>query len=151
MTLLADQPGLFDLDTPAPAPAPWRKRARALTHTPRPRRTKEAQAEECEPACLTCGKPEGRGLCHPRCAVICTHTRQPDRVEVCLVTTHVTALLVEGTRTLTGSHQHALVCCPFCGDVHHHAPTYGARYRLSGCGQPYIVHLHRPRITNGAP
>ncbi len=77
------------------------------------------------------------------------HTNQPDRVEVCLVTMHVTALLVTGQRTLAGSRQLALVLCPFCGDVHWHAPTFGVRYRVAHCGLPYIVHLHRPRLTPG--
>ncbi|MFI7628424.1 hypothetical protein [Microbispora rosea] len=145
MTATLDQPGLFDLEQPKPRP----KRARRLTHTPRPRRSKEAQAEECDPTCLVCGKAEGKGLCSPKCAVVCSHTRQPDLVEVCLVTTRVTAVLVEGARTLTGSRPLALVLCPHCGDVHWHAPAYGVHYRLSGCGQPYVVHLPRPRFTPG--
>ena len=147
---IVDQPALWDLE-PAPAPLPVKqRRVRPPTHTPRPRRSKEAQREECDPACLVCGKPEGRGLCTPRCSVACVHTRQPDLVEVCLVTTHVTAVLMTGERTLTGTHQHALVLCPFCGEVHWHAVRFGAAYRVARCGQPYIVHLDRPRI-GGTP
>ncbi|MBX6387354.1 MAG: hypothetical protein IRZ07_30980, partial [Microbispora sp.] len=144
MTATIDQPVLFDLE-----PQPRPKRARALTHAPRPRRTEEAQAEPCDPTCLVCGKPEGRGLCSPRCAIVCTHTRQPELTEVCLVTTRVTAVLVTGTPTVTGSRPLALVLCPHCGEVHWHAATYGAHYRTSACGRPYIVHLPKPRLTPG--
>ncbi|MEU7911360.1 hypothetical protein [Microbispora bryophytorum] len=146
-----DQPGLFEVEPPRPARTETsdRRRPRPPIHTPRPRRTKQCQAKECEPKCLICGKGEGRGLCTPRCSVICEHTHQPDRVEVCLVTTHVTALLVTGERTLAGPRQLALVLCPFCGEVHWHAPSFGAHYRVAHCGQPYIVHLHRPRLAPG--
>lgn len=140
------QPGLFDLDPkPEPRTVSREERVRRPTHEPRPRRSKEAQADECAPACLTCRKPEGRGLCVPRCAVVCTHANQPSTTEVCLVQVHVTAVLVTGTPTLYGARHLALVCCPHCGQVHWHAATYGARYRVSACGLPYIVHLPRPR------
>lgn len=148
-TLAPGQPGLWDLPAePQPEPLPVKQRhIKPPTHTPRPRRSKEAQREECDPRCLVCGKPEGRGLCAPRCSVVCVHSRQPDLIEICLVTAHVTAILMTGTVTLRGAHRRALVSCPFCGDIHWHAATYGARYRVSGCGQPYIVHLARPRIA----
>lgn len=149
-TAVLDQPALWDIPRPAPAcPAANQaaKPKRRPTHTPRPRRSKEAQAEECDPTCLTCGKPEGRGLCHPRCSVICVHTAQPDLVEVCLATTCVTARLTIGIHGFEPGRKLAVVDCPFCERLHTHTPRFGRHYRLSGCGQPYIVTLPRPRIN----
>lgn len=140
MTAVLEQEGLFDL--PAPKPA-----RRATTHAPRPRRPEEFLAQPCEPTCLVCGQEEGRGLCSPRCAVACQHITHRDKVGVCVVTVRVTAVLITGTPTLTGSRPLALVLCPHCGEVHHHAAAFGTHYRLSGCGLPYVVHLPRPRLT----
>ncbi|MER7131220.1 hypothetical protein [Streptosporangium saharense] len=136
-----DQPALWD------EPAEPARPPRRPTHTPRPRRTKEAQAEPCEPGCLVCGKAEGRGLCSPRCSVTCIHVAQADRVEVCLVVTHVTARTVVGIHGAEPGRHLAAVTCPFCRRTHWHAAQYGRRYRVAHCGQPYIVTLPRPHIT----
>ncbi|MFC3986812.1 hypothetical protein [Streptosporangium jomthongense] len=135
-----DQPALWE---PEPEPA---RPPRRPTHTPRPRRTRESQAEPCDPACLTCGKPEGRGLCSPRCSVTCVHVAQADLVEVCLVTVHVTARVVVGIHGAEPGRRLAAVTCPFCERLHWHAAQYGRRYRVAPCGRPYIVTLARPRI-----
>lgn len=149
-----DQPALWDVPRPAPARPTTAAAKHRPTHAPRPRRSKEAQAEECDPACLACGKPEGRGLCYPRCSVVCVHTGQPDVVEVCLTTTRVVARLVAGVPGVPGvpGRRLAVVECPFCERLHWHTPAFGRHHRVSGCGQPYIVTLPRPRITpQGAP
>ncbi|MFF3665397.1 hypothetical protein [Microtetraspora malaysiensis] len=146
MNAVVEQPVLWDI--PAPEPAPGRAKRRP-THAPRARRSEAAQAEECDPTCLVCGKSEGRGLCSPRCSVVCVHTRQPDRVEVCLVQVHVTAVLVAGVPGGRPGRRLALVCCPHCGQVHWHAPRYGVHYRVAACGAPYVVHLPRPRLAPG--
>lgn len=158
------QAGLFDLAPAlpaAPAPKPEQlplpvkqpKPARPRVHPPRPRRSKDAQARDCDPRCLVCRHPEGRGLCTPRCAVVCRHTAQPDRVEVCLVTVRVTARLVTGLPGAEGPGRHLAVVdrCPWCGRVHWHAEAYGLRLRIAGCGAPYLVQLDRPRITPAEP
>lgn len=147
-----DQAALWDLDPAGEqladqAAAPTRR----PTHTPRPRRSKEAQAEECDPTCLVCGKAEGRGLCSPRCATACVHTAQPDLVEICLITTRVTARLVIGIHGYEPGRRLALVDrCPHCERTHWHAAHYGTHYRLAHCGQPYLVTLARPHTTPGA-
>lgn len=140
--LTLDQPALWELtDDPAPP-------QRRPTHTPRPRRVKEAQAEPCDPTCLVCGKAEGRGLCTPRCSVMCVHTAQADLIEVCLVTVHVTAHLVVGIHGFEPGRRLAVVTCPFCERTHWHAPRFGRHYRMAPCGQPYIVTLTRPTDTS---
>lgn len=113
-------------------------------------------AEDCDPTCIRCGKPEGRGLCHTRCAVVCGHPEPLDPagrapVEVCLVTTHVQARLVAGLPGAEPGRRLAAVDCPRCGRVHWHGAVYGARYRIAPCNwQPYIVHLPRPAIAPAA-
>lgn len=144
MTATMEQPGLWDLPEPEPVK---RKTPRPPIHTPRPRRSKEAQALECAPSCLVCGKAEGRGLCSPRCSVVCSHVAQPDTAEVCVVSVHVTAILVTGMPGSTPGRKIAFVACPYCGEIHWHAPTFGVHYRTAPCGTPYIVHLARPRIA----
>ncbi|MER7126660.1 hypothetical protein [Micrococcus luteus] len=146
-----DQPTLWDDPTPTPAeehddqPVPALRRP---THTPRPRRTKASQAEPCEPTCLVCGKPEGRGLCSPRCSNVCAHIAQADLVEVCLVTVYVTARVVVGLPGAEPGRHLAVVTCPFCARRHWHAARYGRHYRTAHCsGRPYIVTLARPRVA----
>jgi hypothetical protein len=144
-------------DEPAAAPKPAKRRKR----TPPPRRRMNhvlplgypwQPPDECNPTCARCGKPEGIGLCHTRCAVVCgkprpleldPHGRAP--VEVCLITTHVTARLIAGLPGAEPGRKLAAVDCPRCHRVHWHGAAYGARYRIAPCNwQPYIVHLPRP-------
>ena len=145
------QPGLWD--DPAPEPLPVLPAARTRprrvpTHTPQPHRSKDFQAEPCDPACLICGKPEGCGLCHPRCTVVCTHNREPWQAGICLTTLKVTARLVRGTRTVVGHSEHAVVDpCPTCQRLHWHTPQYGLHLRIPPCRVPYLVLLPRPRLT----
>ncbi|MBO3751567.1 hypothetical protein J5X84_36305 [Streptosporangiaceae bacterium NEAU-GS5] len=150
MTTLV-QDGLWDLaPEPLPTPAGTRTRPRRVPiHTPQPHRTKEFRDQPCDPACLICGKPEGRGLCHPRCTVVCSHNREPWRAEICLITTKITARLVEGARTAISRRRELAVVdqCPTCGRLHWHPPTYGLHLRIPPCGIPYLVHLPRPRLT----
>lgn len=131
-------------------PAPTTARAqRPPVHPPRSRRDPDQLAEPCHPKCIVCGRPEGRGLCTPRCAILCRHVAQPGRAEVCLVTTRVTARLVTGA---VPDRRLAVVDrCPCCGRLHWHSPAFGLHYRVSGCGQPYLVYLPRPRITVAEP
>ena len=142
-----DQPGLWDL--PA-EPVRVCRRNHAPLYPPRPRRTKEQRERDCDPRCLTCGHPEDRGICYPRCPIVCVHTAQPGRVELCLVTVRVSARLVVGLPGSRPGRRLALVdVCPWCEHTHWHTPAYGLRYRTAGCGRPYLVHLPRPAITPG--
>jgi hypothetical protein len=144
------QPALWDL--PAAPPKPVRRRNHAPLFPPRPRRTKEQRERDCDPRCLTCHHPEDRGLCSPRCAVVCVHTGQPARVELCLVMVRVQARLVIGLPGARPGRRLALVdACPYCERVHWHTPAFGLRYRTAQCGRPYLVHLPRPTTTGGAP
>ncbi|MFC6081023.1 hypothetical protein [Sphaerisporangium aureirubrum] len=127
-----------------PEPRTVQRAPRPRTHPSRPRRSKESQAEDCEPACLICKHPEGRGLCQPRCAVVCSHTANPDVVEVCIIARRVTARLVIGTPGSRPGRRLAVVTCPWCERVHWHAAEFGIRYRSGRCGWPYLVHLPRP-------
>lgn len=134
------QDALFDFAPEQPAPA-----RRVPAHGPRQPRDKEFIALPCDPTCLVCGKEEGRGLCQ-RCAIACVHARQPDRVEVCLVVDRVVARVVS-TLSVCDGHRHQLAvvdACPSCGEMHWHAPAFGARYRVGRCGRPYVVVLRRP-------
>ncbi|RCG27196.1 hypothetical protein DQ384_26110 [Sphaerisporangium album] len=132
-----------------PAPRRGRRTARSLAHTPRRRRAN--QDEDCEPACLRCGGPEGRGLCQPRCAVVCAHTAQPDVIDVCIITRHVTARLAVGTPGSRPGRRLAVVdSCPWCERVHWHAAAFGVRVRVGQCGWPYVVHLDRPPVATTA-
>lgn len=144
----AEQPGLWELPEMRPA-SPGRP-PRPRVHAPRVRPTGEHLSTPCEPSCIVCGHPEGRGACWPRCPVLCAHSTEASLAEVCIVTTHVTARLVVG---LPGAGEPgrrlAVVSCPFCERPHAHTAAYGVRYQISGCGQPYIVHLQRPPITRG--
>lgn len=146
-TLLPEQDLLWDLDQPdtperalhgAPAPQP--------THTPRPDPTRDEITAECEPTCLSCGKPEGRGLCSPRCMVVCNRLPAAEPAEVCIVTTRVLARLAVGIHGAEPGRKLAVVDCPHCQRVHWHTPQYGTHYRIPPCRQPYIVTLPRPRV-----
>ncbi|OPG13673.1 hypothetical protein [Microbispora sp. GKU 823] len=152
MTLTQDT--LFALDTPEP-PNPAKTTPRISAHRAQPRRDTEDRAMPCNPTCLTCGQPTpedqtadciGTLPVVTPCATVCRHVGRPAVAEVCVVTTRVTA--VADTSPHSG-RTIALVLCPFCGEVHHHAATYGVRYRISACGRPYVVHLPRPRLTPG--
>lgn len=143
------QPALWDLPAPEPA-KPQRRRNHAPLYPPRPRRTKEQREQDCDPRCLVCHHPEDRGLCSPRCSIVCVHNGQPARVELCLVITRVTARLVIGLPGARPGRRLALVdVCPHCERAHWHTPAYGLHYRTAGCGRPYLVHLPRPAITPG--
>lgn len=144
-----DQPALWELPEPDPPPASRRNHAGLLP--PRQPRTKEQREQPCDPRCLTCDRPEDAGgLCHPRCSIVCVHTAQPARVEVCIATVSVTARLVVGLPGAQPGRRLALVdTCPHCGHTHWHTPAHGLRYRIAGCGRPYLVWLPRPRITAG--
>ncbi|GAA0969907.1 hypothetical protein GCM10009555_017860 [Acrocarpospora macrocephala] len=152
-----DQPGLWDLPEQEPKPAPTvsksdivRPRRRHLLGFERLKRDKAWNAEPCAPACLVCGKAEGRGLCHApnRCAVVCVHTRQPARAEVCIITARVTAELVYGVRSVIyPAPRLAVITCPECGKRHWHGATPGVHIRTGPCGACYVVHLARPKIT----
>ncbi|MER7361867.1 hypothetical protein [Nonomuraea wenchangensis] len=143
------QDTLFDFAAEQEPPA-----RRRPVHEPRPRRDKEFLAQPCDPVCIVCGKKEGGGRCD-RCAIACVHAREPDLVEVCLAADRVTARIVS-TISLCDGHRHQLAvvdCCPSCGEMHWHAPTFGARYRVGRCGRPYVVILRRPKaieeVTHG--
>ncbi|MEO3860912.1 hypothetical protein [Acrocarpospora sp. B8E8] len=156
-----DHPGLWDLPIEEPEPeepvspspkaaAKPRSRRRHLLDLDRPKRDKAWNELPCDPRCLTCGKAEGQGLCHApsRCAVVCVHTHQPARAEVCLIVHHVTAVLVRGAPSvLWPSPGHAVILCPGCGGMHWHGARYGVAVRTGPCGTPYVVHLARPTIT----
>jgi hypothetical protein len=152
-TAVLDHPGLWDLPEPEPEPEPAPKpksRRRHVLDLPRPSRDKDHDGQDCAPTCLTCGKPEGQGLCHApsKCAIVCARTNQPSRAEVCIITTRVTATPTTGTRKNgQPAHRIAWVLCPECGQVHWHGASYGARVRVGQCGAVYVVHLNRPRIT----
>lgn len=143
-----DQPGLWELE---PAPPPARRRNHSGLLPPRQPRTKEQREQDCDPRCLVCGRPEeSGGLCHPRCSIVCVHTAQPALVEVCIATVRVTARLVIGLPgAQPGRRLAAVDTCPHCGHTHWHSPAHGLRYRIAGCGKPYLVWLPRPRITAG--
>ncbi|MGC5012563.1 hypothetical protein ACLQ2R_17505 [Streptosporangium sp. DT93] len=138
----AGQDLLWDLDPiddlhGAPSPQP--------RHTPRPDPTRDEIQAECEPACLGCGKPEGRGLCS-RCMVVCTRLPANEVADVCVVTTRVLARLAVGIHGHEPGRKLAVVDCPHCDRLHWHTPLYGTHYRVPPCRQPYIVILPRPRI-----
>jgi hypothetical protein len=153
-----DQPGLWDLPPEEPAlPAPkgfqarTPSRRRHLLGLDRPKRGKAFNALDCDPACLVCGKAEGRGMCFApaRCAIACVHTAQPARVEVCIITHHVHAKLVYGLALAgSGRHRIAVITCPDCGQLHWHGATPGVRVRTGQCGAVYVVHTARATITN---
>lgn len=111
---------LFDLATPTPRPTPAPPRP-THTHRPRPRRDPHHRAAPCNPTCL----------------LLCAHTEEASLADVCLITMRVAAHLV--TSPYSGK-QHAVVTCPHCGKTHRHTPAPGRRYRISGCGQPYLIH-----------
>ncbi|WP_157251096.1 hypothetical protein [Nonomuraea typhae] len=145
----ADQPGLWDL--PEVRPATPTRPPRPRIHASAPRRAKTQRERDCDPRCLVCGHPEGRGLCTPRCAVVCVHAAQPYRAEVCIATVHVTAQLAVGLPgARPGRHLAVVDPCPRCGQRHAHAERYGRAWRLAPCGQPYIVHLPRPAAPGPA-
>lgn len=125
-TLVPEQDLLWDLDPVDPVEALHDAPSPHAVHTPRPDPTRDEITAECEPVCLGCGKPEGRGLCSPRCMVVCTRLPAAEVAEVCVVTTRVLARLAVG--------------------IHWHTPLYGTHYRVPPCRQPYIVILPRPRI-----
>lgn len=153
MTALA-QDTLFALDTPEP-PTPAATTSRTPTHHGHPRRDPEDRATPCNPTCLTCGRPTPEDKTNDclatlpvitPCATVCRHVARRALAEVCIVTTRVTA--VADTSPYSG-RTIALVLCPYCGEPHAHAPAFGVRYRVSGCGHPYVVHLPRPRLGAG--
>ncbi|GAA4209554.1 hypothetical protein GCM10022252_76240 [Streptosporangium oxazolinicum] len=132
---------------PHAKPAPRRNH---VLNIPRARLTEEAKAQDCEPTCMVCGKPEGRGLCSPRCRVLCANSAQPGRTEVCIITTRVTARLAVGVHGAEPGRKLAVVDeCPHCERVHWHTPQYGTHYRVPPCRQPYLLTLPRPRIGPG--
>lgn len=149
MTRTLTAPGqdtLWDLTPPAPtvpaqAPAPLKKTRRFhRLDLPAPLRG------VCNPRCLVCGRDENTGLCAP-CSIVCHQPSTGTPIEVCLTTTRVTARLTIGIHGFEPGRKLAVVDCPFCERLHTHTPRFGRHYRLSGCGQPYIVTLPRPRIN----
>lgn len=123
------QDTLWDLPAPAipaqAAPAPLKKTQRFhRPDLPAPLRG------VCNPRCLVCGRDENTGLCAP-CSIVCARPLTSVPVEVCLITRRVTAHPA-GNRLTT-------VTCPWCSRTHWHSNTPTTPYRISGCGQPYVV------------
>lgn len=136
-TALLDQPALWD--EPATDTQPTQPK-KTHAHPRPPRRNPDFRALPCQPECIICGHPEhpdGLQYCQPSCTVLCQHVAQPHRADICLTTVHVTATVHTSPHS---GHAIAAVACPHCGRLHPHTPNPGTRYRISGCGKPYIVH-----------
>jgi hypothetical protein len=141
--LLEQQPALWGDDPPSqPAPAtpapPTAAKKRSNRHhvlsLPRP----WTSPMPCISSCLTCGRPDGLGVCAGGCAVVCGRPDKTGPVEVCLLTLTLPARRIS---------RHAVVECPHCDGTHWHTPAPGRRYRVGQCGQPYIVHLAERSAT----
>jgi hypothetical protein len=155
--LLEAQPSLFEDDQPAQPASPTPKRVSKLErkgHPKPPRRDKEwNELTPCAPECLACGAPEppenapAWDLCLEtggRCATVCAHTSDAYKADICVITTHVAAVLMTlpySGRTI------AAVTCPHCSNLHAHDPAPGRHYRTSKCRtgrKPYIIHTPPP-------
>ena len=110
-------------------------------YTPRWPNTDKLTATTCQPRCVKCRHPEGRGTCR-RCLLICDHTTPKKRklAGVCLVRAVGAARTVASLST--GRRLVVVDRCPFCTRPHmHSADAAAGPYRLAACRQPYLLDL----------
>lgn len=102
---------------------------------PAPPQNHNPKTTPCNPTCITCGRPEDRGIC-TTCATTCAHNEGPHTTGICITRTHAQAMRI--TSPITGRTITLVPNCPFCGAAHIHADTPNP-HRKAPCGRPYIL------------